>query len=92
MGHSLGLEVLGLAGVLAVKLFRAQKASERAKVYRGSRFKGAAYDRKQWSMDNLCAAPTSADELDIAWGWGEEQMVRLAARRILRRAPARGRR
>lgn len=67
------LEALGIAGDVAVNLFRAQKASERAKVYRGRQYRAAAYDRKQWSMDNLCAAlSTHAAAAGIAWGWGED--------------------
>ena len=66
------LETLGPVGVLAVNLFRAQKASERAKVYRGRRFVGAAYDRKSWSMDNLCGVLAASAELGIAWGWGQD--------------------
>src|SRR5262245_49999554 len=46
------LEACGPAGRLARDLFRAAKASERAKVYRGGErgrgsYKGMAYDRKQ---------------------------------------------
>lgn len=48
------LEALGQVGVIAVNLFRAQKCSARAKVYRGHGYKDEAYRRKQWSMDNLC--------------------------------------
>ena len=64
------LEAVGPIGVIAMNLFRAQKCSERAKVYRGRRYKDAAYGRKQWSMDNLAAALTEhAEALGIAWGW-----------------------
>lgn len=67
------LEACGPAGVVGVELFRAQKSSERAKVYRGRRFRGAAYDRKGWALDNLCAALTKhAGALGLAWGWGED--------------------
>jgi hypothetical protein len=66
------LETLGPDGALAVNLFRAQKASERAKVYRGGvagrgSYSGMAYDRKQWATDNLCAALAGAG---LGWGWG----------------------
>lgn len=66
------LEELGPIGVVAVNLFRACKASERAKVYRGRGFRDAAYDRKQWSMDNLCAALAEhgAGVGVTSWGWG----------------------
>ena len=72
------LEDLGPIGVIAVNLFRAQKSSERAKVYRGGvrgrgSYRGMAYDRKEWSMGNLCAALTEhAEACGIAWGWGED--------------------
>jgi hypothetical protein len=67
------LEALGIAGEIAVNVFRATKASERAKVYRGGGYRGMAYDRKQWAMANLCQALAGhAAEADIAWGWGED--------------------
>jgi hypothetical protein len=67
------LEALGSPGVLAVNLFRAQKNSERAKAYRGRGYKGAAYDRKQWSIDNLCKVlAADAEPFGIAWGWGHD--------------------
>lgn len=67
------LESHGPAGFIATNLFRACKCSERAKVYRGGGFRGAAYDRKQWSMDNLVKALTEhAPVIGIAWGWGED--------------------
>jgi len=65
----------GRSGALAVNLLRAQKASERAKVYRGGirgrgSFKGMAYDKKQWAMDNLCKALAQSD---FTWGWGIDE-------------------
>ena len=51
------LEKRGPIGTIALNLFRAQKASSRAKVYR-RRFKGVAYDKKNWSLQNLCDALT----------------------------------
>jgi hypothetical protein len=67
----------GSIGVLAVELFRAQKASERAKVYRGGvrgkgSYRGMAYDRKQWAMDNLCQALAQSKGL-FGWGWGIDE-------------------
>jgi len=65
----------GPLGLIAVNLFRAQKCSERAKVYRGGirgkgRYKDMAYERKQWSMDNLCAVLVEhGGALKIVWGW-----------------------
>lgn len=67
------LEALGIAGFVAMNLFRACKASQRAKLYR-RRQKGSAYGKKQWSMDNLCTALTnrgSAAGID-RWGWGRD--------------------
>ncbi len=64
------LETLGLLGHVAVNLFRAQKCSERAKVYRGGGFRGAAYDRKNWSLQNLCKALEAATPFE--WGWKED--------------------
>lgn len=61
----------GAPGEIAINLFRAQKASERAKVYRRG-YRGMAYDKKQWSMDNLCAALTTHGA-DLVWGWGEDE-------------------
>lgn len=70
------LEQRGPVGHVATNLFRACKASERAKVYRGGQrgrgsFKGMAYDRKQWAMDNLAGALVDhAAALGLTWGWG----------------------
>lgn len=64
---------VGVAGALAVNLFRACKNSERAKVYRGRRYRGAAYDRKQWAMDNLTHALAAFSGPTIAWGWGIDE-------------------
>ncbi len=65
------LERLGCIDAIATNLFRAQKASERAKAYRGRRYKDAAYDKKQWSIDNLCAALIEhAEAAGLTWGWG----------------------
>ncbi len=71
------LEKLGPAGVIALNLFRASKCSARAKVYRGGNgrgsFRGMAYDRKNWSLKNLCEAlERHGDELGIRWGWKED--------------------
>jgi hypothetical protein len=72
------LESRGPLGVVAANLLRAQKASSRAKVYRGGiagrgSFRGMAYDRKQQALDLLCAslvllqhAPALAG---IRFGW-----------------------
>lgn len=63
------LERRGPIGVVAMNLLRARKASDRAKVYRGRRFVGAAYEKKAWSLGELTRALTSADALAIRWGW-----------------------
>ncbi len=67
------LEALGYAGHVAVNLFRACKCSERAKVYRGGGYRGAAYDRKQWAMSNLDKALAEhGAALRIVWGWATD--------------------
>ena len=72
------LENMGHVGIVAVNLFRACKCSERAKQYRGGirgkgSYKSMAYDRKQWSIDNLCKVLTyHAEELGIRWGWKQD--------------------
>lgn len=64
----------GGLGVIAVNLLRAQKASERAKVYRGGGYRGAAYDKKQWAMGELCKALQQFGALyKIGWGWGLDE-------------------
>lgn len=64
------LEAFGPIGVIAVNVFRAQKCSERAKRYRGSQFKSAAYERKDWSIGNLAnALQAHAEAAGISWGW-----------------------
>jgi hypothetical protein len=60
----------GPAGAVATNLFRAQKSSSRAKVYRGRNYKGLSYEKKNWSMDNLCRIlGEHAASLGITWGW-----------------------
>ena len=67
------LETLGPAGVVALNLFRAQKCSARAKVYRRGAHKREAYGRKDWSLQNLCTAlEQHAAALGVAWGWKED--------------------
>lgn len=70
------LEQCGDGGRIAMNLFRAQKASARAKVYRGGDGNGSyrkqAYDRKQWALDQLCQALLdvhSKESLVAFWGW-----------------------
>jgi hypothetical protein len=66
------LEALGPIGHIAMNLFRAQKASERAKVYRGGGFRGKAYDKKEWSIGNVCAALLEHGA-SMPWGWGIDE-------------------
>lgn len=66
------LSGMGPEGLIAVDLFRAQKNSSKAKVYRG-RGTRAAYDVKQYAMGNLVDALTlHGQALGIPWGWGED--------------------
>lgn len=63
----------GQIGDVAINLLRACKASERAKEYRG-RYVRAAYDKKDWSLDQLCGAlDVHAADLGIRWGWGRDE-------------------
>lgn len=62
----------GSAGELAVNLLRASKKSERAKVYRGQRYRSASYDGKQWAMGEICRVLTAHPEL-ARWGWGVDE-------------------
>lgn len=67
------LATRGVIGFVAMNLFRAQKCSTRAKLYRGGGFKGEAYDRKNWSMSNLAhALALNGVQLGIAFGWKED--------------------
>ncbi len=72
------LEKQGPIGIVAVNLFRAQKCSARAKVYRGGirgvgRFKDLAYERKGWSLQNLAKTlGQHGAALGISFGWGKD--------------------
>jgi len=70
------LESLGQLGRIAAALFRAQKASTRAKQYRGGTAYGRsytdlAYARKENSLRSLCDL-LSQDAAGLTWGWGED--------------------
>lgn len=71
--------LLGARGEIAINLFRAHKSSSRAKVYRGGErgrgsFRSMAYERKQWSLDNLSTALSAhAEEIGLSWGWAEDR-------------------
>lgn len=68
------LEKLGPRGIVALNLFRAQKASVRAKVYR-RRYRGFAYEKKNWSLGLLHAALVAhSTELQIEFGWREDPL------------------
>lgn len=67
------LNRVGPVGQVATNLFRANKNSTRAKMYRGRGYKGMAYDRKTWAMTNLTGILTEhAKACGIIWGWGED--------------------
>ncbi len=78
------MESLGPIGLLALNLFRAQKCSARAKLYRGGipgggSFKDMAYDRKAWSLKNLNSILLKHHlELRIPWGWQRDPAEKLA--------------
>lgn len=67
----------GALGEIAVNLFRAHKCSSRAKKYRGS-YKGMAYDRKNWSLAQLCmelrlyGGRKRGGDPNIEYGWKED--------------------
>jgi hypothetical protein len=74
------LEALGPNGRLAAALFRACKASARAKQYRGRsangtgpRYRDLAYARKQEALVAICtlllAEPTAQP---LVWGWAQD--------------------
>lgn len=71
------LEKRGSIGVVAVNVFRACKASSRAKIYRGGipgqgSYRAMAYQRKAWAVNNL-ATELLASSLGIRWGWGVDR-------------------
>ncbi len=74
------LERRGPIGVIAMNLFRASKCSARAKLYRGGirgvrRYKDKAYERKDWSLRQLCEALVEhGPALGIRFGWGRDDL------------------
>jgi len=78
------LESLGPIGLVALNLFRAQKCSARAKVYRGGipgagSFKDMAYERKAWSLRQLNSILMKHYlALRIPWGWQRDPNEKLA--------------
>lgn len=67
------LAVLGALGIVALNLFRAQKASARAKVY-SRRFRGDAYAKKNWTLGLLVDALMENVSLGLVWGWREDTL------------------
>lgn len=72
------LEALGPRGEIAMQLFRAQKASARAKVYRGGdgtgSYRSKAYGRKHWAIAELCVLLTKHGKSEgIEWGWSIDE-------------------
>jgi len=64
------LEDKELHGCIAAQMFRAQKASSRAKRYKGD-YKGYAYDRKEQEIQKLCVL--LAQQQDWPWGWQRDE-------------------
>lgn len=59
----------GPVGLLAMNLFRAMKCSDRAKQYTRGSWKRDAYDRKQYSMEQLIKIlQEHGQALGIRWG------------------------
>jgi hypothetical protein len=73
-----GLQVRGPLGIVAMNLFRAQKCSTRAKKYRGGipgkgSYSSMAYDRKNWSLEQLCSAlMLHGEPIGVKFGWKED--------------------
>ena len=71
------LEELGALGKIAAHLFRAQKASNGGKRYRGGfksasghryKYRDLAYDKKAASLSTLCSL-LEKDSAGLTWGW-----------------------
>ena len=77
------LEKAGPMGRIAAHLFRAQKASARAKVYRGGierhdrhvSYREVAYEQKSKRLNDLCHVLAS-DGCGMSWGWGVDPAQR----------------
>lgn len=66
------LSLQGALGVIAINLFRAQKASERAKKY-SPKYRGLAYQKKGWSLEQLAEVLcTHGAQYEIVFGWGRD--------------------
>jgi hypothetical protein len=83
------LETRGPVGLIAVNLLRAQKASARAKLYRGGirgqgSFKRMAYERKAWSLANLCTVLSEyRSDPKIRFGWKQDPLAEFSVRWVL---------
>jgi hypothetical protein len=73
------LAALGPIGAIAINLLRAQKASSRAKVYRGGirgqgSYKSMAYERKEWALSVLCTIlEQCAPDVGLVYGWQHDE-------------------
>jgi len=75
-----GLEKNSQLGRIAAELFRTQKASSRAKRYRGgikhrnggrTSYRDLAYQRKELCLERLCDLLV-ADDCGMCWGWSQD--------------------
>jgi hypothetical protein len=79
------LEKTGQLGVIAAELFRIQKASARAKVYRGGitgrygsvTYRTLAYKKKGQCLSILCKL-LQADACGLTWGWAYDSKQQAA--------------
>lgn len=60
------LQSVGPIGKIAMNLFRAQKTSSRAKVYRARKYTASSYDVKNYSLQELS---NSLSESTLRYGW-----------------------
>jgi hypothetical protein len=75
------LALSGTIGSIAMNLFRAQKCSARAKVYRGGvrgrgSYKAMSYDKKGWSIEQLCKVLVMHPEVGLRFGWKEDPKLK----------------
>jgi hypothetical protein len=61
------LRAVGPMGVVCLNLFRSQKTSFRAKMYRGRQYRNASYETKNYSLNELVKALENVPQ--ITWGW-----------------------
>lgn len=70
------LSSVGPIGIVAMNLFRAQKCSVRAKKYTKRSWTADAYQRKQYSIDELCKVLLEhGPALSITFGWKPDLAV-----------------